>query len=84
MSDPPTASLAPSFDLYAIALKLPEFWADKLRVWFAQTEAQLAIKGLTSSLTKFYYCLGTLNQADAAQIVDLIEFPPKEKPYKFL
>ena len=67
MSQPPEASSALTFDLNAITfdlnavtfylnavgLQLPEFWADNARVWFAQTEAQFAVRGVTSSLTKF-------------------------------
>ena len=41
------------------------------------------VRGITSSLTKFYY-EGALSHSDAAQIVNLIEFPPKKKPYESL
>ena len=69
-------SASPSFDfcIKSEALKLPEFWADNSQVWFAQTEAHVIIKGVTSSL-KFYYCIRALGQSDEAQIVDLIELP---------
>ena len=78
---PPTsASASPSASdthgVHAVALKLPEFWADNACVWFAQTEAQFAVRNLTCSLTKFYYCVAALGHADAAQVVDLIEYPP--------
>ena len=62
----------------------PEFWTDNARVWFVQTQAQFAVRGVTSSLTKIYYCVEALNHADAAQVVDLIEFPPEENPYESL
>ena len=52
-------------------------------VW-AQTEAQFAIRGITSSLTKFHYCVGALGPSGAAQIVNLIEFTTEEQPYKSL
>ena len=56
--------------VHAVALKLPEFWAGNARVWFAQTEAPFAIRNLTCSLTKFYYCVTALGRADTAQVVD--------------
>ena len=39
---------------------------------------------MTTSLTKFYYFVGALYDADAAQVVDLIKFPPEEEPYESL
>ena len=32
-----------------LALKLPVFWPDKAEVWFAQADAQFAIKSITVS-----------------------------------
>ena len=49
------SSASDRHSVHAVALKLPEFWADNARVWFAQTEAQFATKGITCSKTKFYY-----------------------------
>ena len=34
------------------------------------------------NITKFYHCVCALNHQDAAQIVDLIQFPPEDRPYK--
>ena len=82
MSDPPAAYSAINFYLNTMAIKLPEFWADNTMVWFAQTEAQFVFWGITPSLTKLYYCVGTLNLSDTAQIVDLIEFPHEESPHE--
>ena len=70
--------------MHAVAPKLPEFWADNMCVWFAQTEAQFATKYITCSKTKFYYCVAALGSADAAQVVDLIEYPQDELPYESL
>ena len=88
MSEPLAASSRPdatvSFDVNTVTIKLLEFWTDNACVWFAQTEALFAIRGVTSSLTKFYYCVATLTKADAAQVVDLIEYPPEEELYESL
>ena len=86
---PLASALASSSDserhkVHAVALKLSEFWADYEHVWFAQTEAQFATKYITCSLTKFYYCVAALGQADAAQVVVLIKYPPDDLPYESL
>ena len=39
---------------------------------------------MTSSVTKFYYCVAALNSAYATQVVDLIEDPPEDGPYESL
>ena len=78
----PEASV--SFDINAVAVKIPEFWTDNAWVWFAQAKAQITIRNVSSTLTKFYYCVASLNHADAAQVFDLIEDPPKDEPYESL
>ena len=88
MSQPAASASRPdtavSVEVNAVAIKLPEFWTGNAPVWFAQTEAQFAFRGVTSSLTKFYYWVADLNKADAPQVVDLIEYPPEEEPHESL
>ena len=55
-----------------VALKLPVFWPEAAEVWFAQADAQFAIKTITVSKTKFYHAVASLPQDVAAQILDLI------------
>ena len=53
-STPASASASARLSIHAVALmQAPQIWADNARVWFAQTEAQFAVRGLTCSLTKF-------------------------------
>ena len=54
-----------TFNINTVAVKLPEFWTDNAQVWFAQAEAQFAIRNVSSSVTKSYYCVAALNRADA-------------------
>ena len=65
-------------------LKLPTFWPDAAEVWFAQTDAQFAIRNISSSKTKFYHAVAVLPQEVASQILDLIRAPPLGDPYKVL
>ena len=67
----------PSVSIAAnVALKLPVFWHDAAEVWFAQADAQFAIKSITVSKTKFYHTVASLPQDIAAQILNLICAPP--------
>ena len=38
-----------------IAVKLPQFWPDKARLWFVQAEAQFTLGKITAEKTKFAY-----------------------------
>ena len=43
-----------------IMIKLPQLWTILGKGWFAQAEAQFETKGVTASLTKFFYALQAL------------------------
>ena len=49
-----------------VALKFPVFWPEAAEVWFAQADAQFAIKSITVSKTKFYHKVANLPQDVAA------------------
>ena len=49
-----------------------------------QVEAQFALKGVTASSTKFYYCVSSFNQETANQVLDLIKNPPSPDSYEAL
>ena len=55
-----------------VSMKLPTFWLDAAEVWFAQVDAQSAIRNLTVSKTKFYHVVAVLPQEVASHIFDLI------------
>ena len=70
--------------LNTVAVKVPAFLPESAEAWFIQVEAQLTLKGVTSSSTKFYYCISSFNQETANQVLDLIKSPPSSDPYKAL
>ena len=81
---PPT-SASDSVRLAAnVSMKLPVFWPDAAEVWFAQADAQFAIRNVTVSKKKFYNSVAVLPQEVALQILDLIRTPPTEDPYGVL
>ena len=82
------ALFPPSSDAVPVAanvsMKRPPFWPDAAEVWFAQGDAQFAIRNLTVSKTKFYHGIAVLPQEVASQILDLIRAPPLGDPYGVL
>ena len=39
---------------------IPSFWPDRLRLWYAQAEAQFSVASVTSETTKFNYVVSQL------------------------
>ena len=68
----------------AVSLKLPQFWAAEPQIWFAQAEAQFAIRNIVSDDTKYYYILSALDQTTASRLKDFISHPPEEDKYDAL
>ena len=70
--------------LAAVSVKLPQFWPDKTKFWFAQAEAQFETKGITVEKTKFSYVVQMLDSKTATQAMDIIETPDPATPYTAL
>ena len=72
-----TSCAATNSDLInTFSLKLPTFKPKEVEVWFAQAEAQFAIKRITDSRTKFYYVVSVHLQDVAPQLLDLLLAQP--------
>ena len=70
-----------------ISMKLPAFWPDTAKVWFAQADAQFAIKHVMVSKNKFYHTVAVLPllpQEVAAQLLILLWTPPALNHYEVL
>ena len=63
------------------ALKLPDFWEQNANAWFAQAEAQFAIRDITGDAMKFYHVVAALSSSTAGRVVSLLEHPPQRNKY---
>lgn len=68
----------------AVSLKLPEFWESSASAWFAQTEAQFALRDITADITKYYYVVSALGSSTASRVVSFLKSPPTEGRYDVL
>ena len=68
----------------SVSLKLPTFWCQQPKVWFAQAEAQFAIRNITKEDTKYYYVIAALDQDTAVRVLDIIQTKPSENPFTTL
>ena len=79
------ASTMSTMNVSAVSVKLPPFWCENPRLWFAQAESQFATRAVTVSLTKYHYVVSSLTQEAAARVMNLVEsVPPGSDPYGVL
>ena len=84
MPDTVNTLTAKGVQLHAVAVKLPAFWPEGTQVWFTQAEAQFHLKGVTTSLTKFYHVLSALSQEVALSVRSIIKNPSPTTAYEDL
>ena len=60
-----------------VSVRIPSFWPEDPKLWFAQIEAQFAISGITADATKFFYVTSQLECRYAKEVKDVIENPPE-------
>ena len=71
---PPTFHFIMS--IKAVALKLPTFWTTFPLAWFAQTEAQFALRNISSDGTKYFHVAAALDSQTATRALSVIASPP--------
>jgi hypothetical protein len=79
-----TADSSPPAEVSRVGVRLPPFWVERPPVWFAQTEAQFLLAGVSSEKSKFFHVISQLDHRYAAEMEDIINFPPEGDPYTTL
>lgn len=77
------ATLDDSLAAISLSSKVPEFWADMPRVWFAQMEAILAPQKMGDE-AKFNVAVAKLNKEVIQNISDIILKPPERNKFDAL
>jgi len=57
---------------------------DATSVWYAQTEAQFALKDITADATKYYYVVAALGSSTAGRVTSILEDTPERGKYALL
>ena len=71
-------------NIHWATVRLPPFWLDRPRLWFAQAEAQFSLASVTSETAQFNYVVSQLEYRHAAEVEDIIVSPPANEPYTTL
>jgi hypothetical protein len=77
----PDPAVAAAAAVHAVSLKLPTFLAARRDVWFQQTEAQFALRHIT---TQYYYLLTALDPGVAERMAGDIASTPEVQKYQYL
>ncbi|XP_064483087.1 uncharacterized protein LOC135395930 [Ornithodoros turicata] len=64
--------------------RLPDFWPNNVRLWFAQAESEFALKGIRSESTKYHMTIRALSERDISEVADIVANPPTDTPYQYL
>jgi hypothetical protein len=90
-NDTSTASMGLNMEAWAFAppmaggnLRLPEFWPENPRRWFAMAEAQFMLRRVSSGVDRYCHVLTTLPRSSYRLILHLVEDVPSEESYILL
>ncbi|GBN20197.1 Transposon Ty3-G Gag-Pol polyprotein [Araneus ventricosus] len=72
------------FSCSRVAVRVPAFWANNVKLYFAQIEANFRIAGIVSEQTKFDTLVAALDPQTLTHVSDLLYTPPKDNPYTAL
>ena len=66
----------------AVLVKLPTFWTAGPEAWFAQAEAQFAIRQITQDDTKYlFHVVAALDNTTATRALSILTNPPQNNKY---
>ena len=63
-------------------MKLPTFWSANPKAWFAQAEAQFALRHISNDDTKYYHIISALDSDTATRALSILSQPPETDKYK--
>lgn len=66
-----------------VSVKVPPFWDENPKIWFAQVEAQFANSGVHSDVSKFNTVVAAIETRILAQVSDAILSPPPDGKYVY-
>ena len=67
-----------------ISANIPNYNPTNISVWLSQLNALFNAKRITSQTAKYAYVVEKLSTDVAAEVVDLLDQMPEEKPYETL
>ena len=68
-------------NVYAVTVKLPDFWQQNPRAWFQHIEAQFQLRGITQDVTKYFHVVAALDASTTTRAMMLLEDPPQDGKY---
>jgi hypothetical protein len=71
-------------EIHKVTVRLPPFWPDSLREWFALADSQIFLAGITDERLKFNVVLSQMDQKCAREVSDIVTSPPQHEPYSQL
>ena len=60
-----------------VSMKLPTFWVSSPAAWFAQAEAQFALRHIDQDNTKYYHVVAALDTITATRALSIVTAPPQ-------
>ena len=67
-----------------ISASIPSYNPTNIPVWFSQLNALFSAKKITSQTSKYAYVVEKLPTDVAAEVIDLLDHMPEDKPYDTL
>ncbi|GBM39923.1 hypothetical protein AVEN_250241-1 [Araneus ventricosus] len=72
------------FSCSRVAVRVPAFWANNVKFYFSQMEANFRIAGIVSEQTKFDTLVAALDLRILTHVNDILYTPPVDNPYTAL
>ncbi|XP_045530711.1 uncharacterized protein LOC123718339 [Pieris brassicae] len=76
-----TTETSPLTENFRVGVRIPPFYPEMPGLWFSQMEAQFTLANIRTDETKFFYVVGNLDAQYAAEVEDVISYPPPADKY---